>query len=119
MDEHNRPAHCTTAFQGILEEQIVIILQSHAAKNDQINFSLHGDAGEQLVVRLSADRENRQFLAFYERIEYVDHRNTGSDHVSRDDALRRVYGRTADIDHILGHGRAVVTRSAGTVEHTT
>ena len=53
VDEHNRMAHSAALFQGVTESKIVVVFQSHAAQDDDIDLGLQGDPGEQLVVRLS------------------------------------------------------------------
>ncbi|KAF5049257.1 hypothetical protein DSECCO2_441700 [anaerobic digester metagenome] len=118
MDEHDCSAHGTAGFKRILEEQVVIKFQTHAAQNDEVDFGLHGNSCKQLVVRLTAYRENRKLLALDQRIEHIDHGNTGSDHVPGNDALGRIDRRTTDIDHVVGQTRSVVTRRTGTVEYT-
>ncbi len=119
MDEHDGPAHSPALLQRIAEVEIVVILQSHAAKDDQIDLGLHGDAGKQLVVWLAADTENRELLALDQRVEDVDHRNTGPDHGLRSDTLGRVDRWAADGDHVVGQGRTLVPRFAGTIEDAT
>ena len=118
MNEHDGVAHCAALFQGVTELHIVVVLQTHAAEDNDIDLSLHRDPGQKLVVRLAGDREDRKLLALYQRIEYVDHRDTGTDHLRGKDTLCRVERRTADGDHVLRKCRTVVSRNACTVEDT-
>ena len=74
----------------VFEVEIVIVLESHSAEDDHVDFRLHRDPGKELVVRLAGDREDRQFLGFNKRVEQVDHRNTGTDHILWKNTLRRV-----------------------------
>ena len=118
MNEHDGVTHRTALFEGVTEGQVVVILQTHTAEHDDINLCLQCDTRKQLVVRLSGDGEDRELLALYESVEHIDHRNTGTDHVLRNYSLRRVEGWSADIDHVFGQGRTIVSRYAGTVKDT-
>ena len=77
-------------LERVAEEQVVVVLEAHAAEDDDVDLGLQGDAGQQRVVRLARDREDRQLLRLDQRVEHVDHRDAGADHVARDDALGRV-----------------------------
>ena len=117
MDEHDRAAHRAALFERVAEEEVVVVFQTHAAEDDDVDLRLHGDAGEQLVVGLAGDGEDGQLLALDERVEHVDHRDAGADHALGHDALGGVDGGTADGDHIFGQRGAVVARHARAVEH--
>ncbi len=104
--------------QGVAELHVIVIFQAHAAEDDDIDLRLHGDPGQELVVRLAGDGEDRQLLAFHQSIEHVDHRDTGADHLLRKDTPCRVEGRAADGDHVFRKGRAVVPRNARAVKDT-
>ena len=92
MDEHDRSAHSAALFEGIAEEEIVIILQTHTAEHDDVDLSLHGDTRQQLVIGLAGNGEDRQLLALHERIEHVDHGDPRADHVLGEDTLGGVEG---------------------------
>ena len=117
MDEHDRAGKRAAFVELVAEEKIVVVLQTHATENDDIDFGLQGDLREQLVVGFARHREDRQLLRLHQRVEDVDHRDAGADHVARDDALGRVYGRPADIDHVFLDDRATVARNAGAGEY--
>ena len=40
MNKHYRVAHCTALFQGLTECKIIVVLQSHTAQYDDIDFCL-------------------------------------------------------------------------------
>ena len=116
VDEHHRAAHGAALFQGVPEVQIVVVLQAHAAQDDHVHLGLHGDAGEQLVIRLAGHGEDGQLLAFHQGVEHVDHGDTGADQLVGHDTLGRVHGGAADGDHILRQSGAVVPGDTGAVE---
>ena len=116
MDEHHRAAHRAALFQRVPEEQIVVVLQAHAAQHDHVHLRLHGDAGQQLVIGLAGHGEDRQLLTLHQRVEHVDHGDAGADHLVGHDTPGRVHGRPADGDHVLRQGRAVVPGHARAVE---
>ena len=116
MHEHYRAAQCARFFQRVLKVEIVVVFKPHAAEYDNVNLSLHCDTRKQLVVRFSGAGENRQLLGNHEGVEHVDHRNTGSDHAARHNTLGRVYGRTADLYHIIFERRPLIARLARTVK---
>ena len=95
--------------QRIAEREIIVVFQAHAAENDDIDFRLHGNPGKQFVVRFAGNREDRQLLGFDKRVEHVDHRDSRTDHLAGNDALRRIHGGTADVDHIVADRRTGVT----------
>jgi hypothetical protein len=74
----------------ITEIKIVVIFKPHAADDNDINFGLQGDARQQLIVRFAGDGEDRYLLRFDEGIEHVNHRNPGTDHLSRNDSFCRI-----------------------------
>ena len=80
-------AHGAALLQGVAELHVIVILQTHAAEDDDIDLRLHGDPGQKLVVRLSGDGKDRQLLAFYQSVEYVDHWNTRTNHLGWEDTL--------------------------------
>lgn len=73
--------------------------------------------GQQFVVRFARDREDRQLLRLDQRVEHVDHRDVGADHVARNHALGRVHRRTADFDQVGDYFRAAVAGRAAAGEH--
>ena len=87
MDEHNRPAQGTSLLQRILEVKIVIILQTHSTKNDDVNLRLHGDTGQKLVVGLAGNGKDWQLLGNHQGVEHIDHGDTGTNHPAGHDAL--------------------------------
>ena len=92
------------------------MLKTHAAEDDDIDFRLHGDAGQKLIVRFAGDGEDRQFLGFDQRVEDVDHRDARSHHVARDDAPGGVDGGAADVDRFALKSRASVAGLTAAVE---
>ena len=118
MDEHDSSGKGSRTVKCITEEKIVIILETHATQDDDVNFRLHGDTGKKLVVWFTADGEDRKLLGFNQCIEYIDHRNTSPDHVLWNDSPCRVDRRTADGNHILFQLRSVVPWLTGTVKYT-
>ena len=116
VDEHHRAAHGAAPLQGVPEEEVVVILEAHAAQDDDVNLGLHGDPGQQLVVGLAGHREDGQLLALHQGVEEVDHGDAGADHVLGHNAAGGVHRRAADGDHVLGEGRAVVPGDAGAVK---
>ena len=105
-------------IERIAEEQVVVVFESHAAEDDDVDFRLHGDAGEQLVIGFAGDREDRDLLGFDEGVEQVDHGNPGTDHVAGNHAFGRIDRGPADIDQVIGDFGAVIARPAAAVEDT-
>ena len=116
MNEQHRARECTVLVQHILEIEIIVVFESHSAEDDHIDFRLHRDPREELIIRLAGDRENRKFLGFDQRVEQVDHRDTGPDHLPGNDTLCRIHGRSADVNLIGRDRRTGVTRISGSVE---
>ena len=116
MHEHDRPDQGALVLEGVAEEEIVVVFQSHAAEDDDVDLGLHGDAGKKFVVRFAGDGEDRQLLGFDERVEDVDHGNAGTDHVARDDTPGRVDGGAADVIGFALKGRASVAGLSAAVE---
>ena len=116
MDEHDGVAHGAALFERVAEFHVVIVFQAHAAEDDDVNLRLHGDAGEQLVVRLTGDGEDRELLALHQRVEHVDHRDTRADHLVRQGTFAGIKGRAADRNHVFRQRRTVVSRHARTVK---
>ena len=112
VDEHDGAGEGALLVQSLFKIEIVVVFESHAAEDDDVDFGLHGDTGEQFVVGFAGDGEDRQLLAFDERVENVDHGQTRADHVLRNDAVRGVDGGAADVDHVVRKGGAFVTRRA-------
>ena len=102
--------------EGVAEGEVVVVFEAHAAEDDHVDFGLHGDAREQFVVGFAGDGEDRELLGFDERVEDVDHRDAGADHLAGDDALRRVHGGAADLDHVVADLGTAVTRDTGAGE---
>jgi len=80
VHEHDCLAQGAAFLKRVLKVQVVIIFQAHAAQNNHIYLSLHGNTCKQLVVRFAAYGKNRELLAHHERIEHVDHRNASTNH---------------------------------------
>ena len=119
MNEHDGTRERTAFFDGVTEEEIVVVFQAHATQNDDVDLCLQRDARKQGIVGLTGRRKDRQLLGFHERVEHVDHRNTGTNHLLRDDALGRVDGGAADVDQVVREGRALVTGLCATGEDAT
>ena len=117
MNEHHRAPHGAALFQRVAEKQIVVIFQTHAAQHDDIHLRLHGDAGQELVIRFAGYGENGELLALHQCVEHVDHGDAGADHLVGNGTLGRVYRRAADGDHVLCESGAVVAGHAGAVEN--
>ena len=100
----------------IPEVEVIVVFESHAAEDDDVDFRLHGDSGEEFVVGFARDGEDREFLRFDERVEQVDHRNARADHLPGNDSFRGVDGGAADFDHVGGDFRAHVAGGSGSVE---
>ena len=81
VDEEDRPPQDAALFERAAESQVVVVPQAHAAQDDDVGVRLEADAGEEVVVRLSGDGEDRQLLALHQRIEDVNHRDAGLDHL--------------------------------------
>ena len=118
MNEHYGMAHSATLFQSVTESQVIIILQSHTTKNDDINLCLKSDTSKKFIVWLTRDREDWELLALNQCIKYIDHWDTGTNHVLRYNTLRWVEGRTADIDHVLLQSWSVISWNTSTIEDT-
>ena len=112
VHEHHGMPHRAALFQRVLEEQEVVVFQTHAAQHDDVHLRLHGYAREQLVVRLARNGEYGELLALHERVEHVYHGDARAYHVARDDPARGVDGRPADGYHVLGERGAVVPGDA-------
>ena len=116
VDEHDRTGESAVFIQRIAEEQVVVILHAHTAEDDHIHFRLHGNPSQQFVVGFPGGGEDRQFLGFDQRIEEVDHGDPGTDHLAGDDTLRRVDGRSADLNEFIFDGGTHIAGLAGTGE---
>ncbi len=116
MDIHHRAGKRAVPVQVIPQIEIVVVFQTHSAKHDHIDFGLERDTGKQLVVRLSRNGKDGKLLGNDQRVENVNHRNTGANHLFRNDTLRRVHRRTSDRHGIFLDDRTVVTRISGTVK---
>ena len=94
--------------------------EAHPTEDDDIRICLEADPGEELVVGLAGNREDRDLLAFDERVEDVDHRHVGADHLVGHDPQRRVDRWRADVDLAVGLERWLpVDRASGAVEYPT
>ena len=78
VDEHDDSVHHAARLEGLFEEGVVVELEPHPAEDDDVRLGLHPDAGQDLVVRLPRDREYGQLLAYHQRVEHVNHRDTGT-----------------------------------------
>jgi len=84
------------AFQHVSEEQVVIIFQSHATENDDVHFSLKGNASQKVVVGLTGDGKDGEFLRLHQGIEHVNHGNACAHDVTRNNAFGGVHRRSSD-----------------------
>ncbi len=119
MHEENGPAHGSTLFQGIPEIEVIVVLETHSAEDDEIDFGLHGDSCQHFVVGFPGNGEYGQLLRFNQCIEHIDHRKSGTDHIAGNDAHGGIHRRTTDLDEVLGEFGSIVPRFSGTGEHPT
>ncbi len=118
VHEHDRTREGAALLERVAEVEVVVVLEPHAAQHDHIHLGLQCDTGQEWVVRFTGAGKDRQLLRFDQRIEDIDHRDTGTHHVARDNALGRVDRGTADIDQVVGQLGAAVARVGGAGEDT-
>ena len=112
MDEHDGLRERAGAVEGGAELQVLVVLEAHAADDDDVGVGLEGDAREELVVGLAGLGEDRQLLRDDERVKEVDHRDVRAHHPVGHDALRRVYRGLPDRRGVVADGGAAVARHA-------
>ena len=116
VHEEDRSRQGTALLQGVPEVEVVVVLQTDAAEDDEIDLGLHGDPCQQRIVGLTGDAEYGQLLGLHEAVEDIDHRDVRPDHILRDDPPRGVDRRTGDLDEVLLQGGAVVPRGSTSVK---
>ncbi len=81
---------------------VIVKNQPQPAEYNDIRISLETNTGEQFIIGLPGNREDRDFLAFNKAVENIDHRNVGLNHLPRHHSHHRVNRRTADFDFEIG-----------------
>ena len=117
VDEADDLVQGARGLEGVLEEEVVVVGQAHAAEDDLVHVGAEGHIGHHLVVGLVRVREERDLLAGHEGVVQVDAGDAGRDELGRLAALVRVHGRTADLALLaLDLGTAVQRMAVGVEE---
>ena len=82
VDEADNLVQCTCALEHVLEVEVIVVGESHAAEDDLVHVRTEGHHaeghhGHHLVVGLVRVGEERNLLSRYQRVVQVDTGDTG------------------------------------------
>ena len=97
VHEGNDAVQCAGVLEGVTEEQVVVVAQSHSSQDDLVHVCAEGDLCHNLVVWLVGVREEGDLLAGHERVVKVDAGDTCGDKLAGLAAFVRVHGRAAGL----------------------
>ena len=88
---------CACAFEGVAEEEIVVVAEAHTSEDDLIDVGTEGHVGHHAVVGLVRVGEERNLLPGNQGVVEVDAGDTRRDEFRGLTALVRVHGRAAHL----------------------
>jgi hypothetical protein len=98
VDEHHGAREDACILEATQEIVIVVEDETEPAEHDDVGIGLDADTGQKGVVGLAGHREDRNLLAFHERVEDIDHGHVGAHHLGGEQPPSRVCRGTVDLD---------------------